>query len=233
MHLRALATGLCSFCLLTPLHAAEGLPPCGSPVSVPDKPNLEDYPDYSDFLLQIMKYKQASQQQSAHQAACPTDYQPPALASNDPTVILEPETLDSALARSARIQPIDYQANPTWYDRSTSRSFELRPLAAPRLSGEHIRTLLGNAKSDEPLVLPMTIVGMQLDGLNDGGDAQHQESDMVYGTLGARESEAAVAAFKAENVPLITSIYFAGNLTFYYDPEGDMVRIEGIAYGEM
>ncbi|MCK0153527.1 hypothetical protein MWU49_07425 [Alcanivorax sp. S6407] len=233
MHLKALALGLSSFCLLSPLHAEDSLPPCGSPVDVPAKPDLEAYPDYSDFLLQIMKYKQASQLQSAHQATCPEDYRPQKVASNDPTVILEPETLDSALARTAQITPIDYQTHPTWYERTTSRSFQLPQLAATGLSGEHIRTLLGNAGSDEPLVLPMTIVGMQLDGVNDGGDAQHQESDMVYGTLGARENQAAIAAFTADNLPLITSIYFAGNLTFYYDPNGDMVRIEGIAYGEM
>lgn len=233
MHLRALAFGLCSFCLLPALHASEAVPPCGTPVSVPDKPDLESYPDYTDFLLQIMKYKQASHLKGLHQEACPEDYLPHRVASNDPTVIDEPETLDGALQRTTRIQPIDYQSNPTWYDRSTSRSFELPPLAATLLSGEHIRTLLGNANSDDPLVLPMTIVGMQLDGVNDGGDAQHQESDMVYGTLGARESQAAVAAFKADNAPLITSIYFARNLTLYYDAAGDIVRIEAVAEGEM
>ena len=233
MHLRALATGLCSLCLLTPLHAEEPLPPCGTPVSVPNKPDLEDYPDYSDFLVQIMKYKQASHLQAAHEGACPEDYRPPRITSTDPTVIVEPETLEDALARTNRIAPIDYQTHPTWYDRSTSRSFELPALEAPLLSSEHIRTLLGNAGNDKPLVLPMTIVGMQLDGVNDGGEALYQESDMIYGTLGARESQASEAAFKAENAPLITSIYFANNLTLYFDSNGNMVRIEGIAEGEM
>ncbi|MGB1466061.1 MAG: hypothetical protein ACPG8O_06805 [Alcanivorax nanhaiticus] len=233
MHLRALAIGLSSFCLLSTLHASEAVPPCGAPVSVPDKPDLENYPDYTDFLLQIMKYKQASQLQALHQTACPDDYLPQKVVSNDPTVISEPETLDGALERTSRIEPIDYQTHPTWYDRSTSRSFELPPLAATLLSGEHIRTLLGNAHSEEPLVLPMTIVGMQLEGVNDGGDALNQETEMTYDTLGARETQASVAAFKAENAPLITSIYFANNLTFYYDSSGGVVRIEAVAEGEM
>lgn len=233
MHLRALAIGLSSFCLLSTLHASEAVPPCGAPVSVPDKPDLENYPDYTDFLLQIMKYKQASQLQALHQTACPDDYLPQKVVSNDPTVISEPETLDGALARTSRIEPIDYQTHLTWYDRSTSRSFELPPLAATLLSGEHIRTLLGNAHSEEPLVLPMTIVGMQLEGVNDGGDALNQETEMTYDTLGARETQASVAAFKAENTPLITSIYFANNLTFYYDSSGGVVRIEAVAEGEM
>ena len=70
MKFSALAFGLCSLCLLSPLSAQESAPPpCGSPVAVPDKPALEDYPDYSDFLLQVMQYKQANRQQANHQAA--------------------------------------------------------------------------------------------------------------------------------------------------------------------
>ena len=159
MKFSALAFGLCSLCLLSPLSAQESAPPpCGSPVAVPDKPALEDYPDYSDFLLQVMQYKQANRQQANHQAACPQDYEPDPVASSDPTVIDQPETLDSALARTERLSPIDYQRNRTWYNRSTSQSFGLPALPGNSLSGEHIRTLLGNAGSDTPLVLPMTIV---------------------------------------------------------------------------
>jgi hypothetical protein len=96
MKFSALAFGLCSLCLLSPLSAQESAPPpCGSPVAVPDKPALEDYPDYSDFLLQVMQYKQANRQQANHQAACPQDYEPDPVASSDPTVIDQPETLDS------------------------------------------------------------------------------------------------------------------------------------------
>ena len=85
MYIRALATGLCGFLLLTPVHAQEPPSPCGSPVAVPDKPLLEDYPDYSNFLLQIMKYNQAQRDQAAHRNACPDDYLPQPMASSDPT----------------------------------------------------------------------------------------------------------------------------------------------------
>lgn len=136
MKFSALATGLCSIFLLSPLSAQEPAPPpCGSPVSVPSKPALEDYPDYSDFLLQVMQYKQANRSRAAHQAACPQDYQPEPVTSSDPTVIEQPETLDSALARTERLSPIDYQRNRTWYDRSTSQSFGLPALPGNSLSG--------------------------------------------------------------------------------------------------
>lgn len=233
MHSRALATGLCSLCLLSPLHAEESIPPCGSPVSVPDKPNLEDYPDYSDFLVQIMRYKQASHLQATHEGACPEDYLPPRITSTDPTVIVEPETLEDALARTPRIEPIDYQTHPTWYDRSTSHSFQLPALGAPLLSSEHIRTLLGNADDDEPLVLPMTIVGMQLDGVNDGGDASNLGDLNSYQQLPYEEQQVNRMYFVAENQTILSGLYQQGNLTYYVDTDSNIYYIRGVIYGQM
>ena len=229
MKFSALATGLCSIFLLSPLSAQEPAPPpCGSPVSVPSKPALEDYPDYSDFLLQVMQYKQANRQQANHQAACPQDYEPDPVASSDPTVIDQPETLDSALARTERLSPIDYQRNRTWYDRSTSQSFGLPALPGNSLSGEHIRTLLGNAGSDTPLVLPMTIVGMQLDGLNDGGDARNLLTEQLYRNLFNEERKADLATLLASNPNAIVEISRNGNLMLYLDLNDEAVLTTGI-----
>lgn len=229
MKFRALAFGLCSICLLSPLSAqASDPPPCGSPVSVPDKPVLEDYPDYSDFLLQVMQYKQANREQTAHQAACPQDYQPEPVASSDPTVIDQPETLDSALARTERLSPIDYQRNRTWYNRSTSQSFGLPALPGNSLSGEHIRTLLGNAGSDTPLVLPMTIVGMQLNGLNDGGEARNLLTEQLYRNLFGEERKADLATLLAGNPNPIIEISRNGNLMLFLGLNAEAVLTSGM-----
>ncbi|MCG8394274.1 MAG: hypothetical protein MI745_14440 [Pseudomonadales bacterium] len=233
MHFRALALGLCSFTLLSPLHAQEDAPPCGAPVTVPDKPTLEDYPDYSDFLLQIMQYKQASREQATHRQACPQDYREATTASSDPTVIEAPETLKSALARSEQLEPIDYRTHRTWYDRSTSRSFVLPPLAPPTLSSEHIRTLLGNAGSDEPLILPMSVLSLQLEGLNDGGNAQQEEEKVSYDLLANREREADRAAFIADTATPFSGVIVNGNLKLYLDDEQEPFRIEGTAEGRL
>ena len=233
MHLKALAIGLCSLGLLTPLHAEETIPPCGNPLSVPSKPDLEDYPDYTDFLLQIMKYKQARHLQTAHESACPEDYLPPRITSTDPTVIVEPETLDDALARTTRIEPIDYQTHPTWYDRSTSRSFELPALGSTLLSSEHIRTLLANADEDEPLILPMTIVGMQLDGVNDGGEASNLGDLNSYQQLSYEEQQVNRMYFVAENQTILSGLYQQGNLTYYVDTDSNIYYIRGVIYGQM
>ncbi|MCG8439258.1 MAG: hypothetical protein MI751_14330 [Pseudomonadales bacterium] len=231
MHYRALAFGLCSLSLLNPVHAQDALPPCGSPVAVPEKPILEDYPDYTDFLLQIMKYKQASRDQAAHRQACPEDYLPEHTASTDPTVIDGPETLDSALQRTPRIPEIDYQAHRTWHDRSTSRSFVLSPLTAPVLSTERLRTLLGNAGSDEPLILPMTIVGMQLKGVNDGANAQNLEEQTTYQQLPYEERQAAIVSYVPQQRAQLDDFYTDGNITVYLNDSGDIYYIEGTAEG--
>lgn len=233
MHIRALATGLCGFCLLTPVHAQEPAPPCGNPVAVPDKPLLEDYPDYSNFLLQIMKYKQAQRDRAIHRNACPDDYLPHSVASSDPTVIDEPETLSSALARTGKLQQIDYQRNRTWYNRSTSKSFVLPPLGGDTLASERIRTLLANAGSDTPLFLPMTIVGMQLEGINDGGEAQQQEAQFSYELLPKQERQASRAAFIADSQQQFSGVYRSGNLLLYLDNAGEPFLIEGTVEGRL
>ena len=233
MYIRALATGLCGFLLLTPVHAQEPPSPCGSPVAVPDKPLLEDYPDYSNFLLQIMKYKQAQRDQAAHRNACPDDYLPQPMANSDPTVIDEPETLSSALARTGKFEQIDYQRNRTWYNRSTSKSFVLPPLGGDALASERIRTLLANAGSDTPLFLPMTIVGMQLDGLNDGGEAQQQEVQFSYELLPKQERQASRAAFIANTQQQFSGVYRSGNLLLYLDNTGEAFLIEGTVEGRL
>lgn len=231
MKLRALALGLCSICMLSPLSARESAPPpCGSPVIVPDKPALEDYPDYSDFLLQVMQYKQANRDQAAHQAACPQDYQPEPVASSDPTVIDQPETLDSALARTERLSPIDYQRNRTWYNRSTSQSFDLPALPGNSLSGEHIRTLLGNAGTDTPLVLPMTIVSMQLNGLNDGGEARNLLTEQRYRNLFDEERKVDMATWLADHPNAIFDVSRSGNLMLYLDLDNNPVLTTGTIY---
>lgn len=225
MEFRALALGLCGICLLSP-PPAQGA--CGSPVAVPDKPVLEDYPDYSDFLLQVMQYKQASRRQAAHQQACPQDYQPEPVASSDPTVINQPETLQSALARTERLSPIDYQRNRTWYDRSTSQSFDLPALPGSTLSAEHIRTLLGNAGTDTPLTLPMTIVGMQLNGLNDGGKAQNLLTEQLYRNLFGEERKADLATLLVDNPNAIVQVSRFGNLMIYLDSNNESVLTTGV-----
>lgn len=228
MHFRALSYGLCCLCLTTPLPVAAEQPseppPCGSPVAVPEKPLLDDYTDYTDFLVRIMEYKQALRERDAHKLACPDDYQPHHVASTDPTVIDGPETLGEALERTRRLTQLDYSEHPTWHDRSTAKSFALPPLSAPGLSAERLQTLLGNANTNDPLILPLSLLNLQLNGINDGKDAQAGTELLRFQGLSKEEQDAALAWFLAENSGAVWGLESNGNLTFYLNRENQYIR---------
>lgn len=135
---------------------------CDAPVTLGGKPSMDGYADYSDFLVAIMDYKARERDLQAQQEACPelfiTRVDPTSL---DPTVTYGPETLDSAVERSARIPTIDYSTNRTWYNRSTSRSFGLPNLPNGVMEKEtistQVRTLVDGTLSarDQQLVLDL------------------------------------------------------------------------------
>ena len=109
----------------------------------------------------------------------------------------------------------------------------LPPLGGDSLASERIRTLLANAGSDTPLFLPMTIVGMQLDGINDGGEAQQQEVQFSYELLPKQERQASRAAFIANTQQQFSGVYRSGNLLLYLDNTGEAFLIEGTVEGKL
>ncbi|EKF75924.1 hypothetical protein A11A3_00480 [Alcanivorax hongdengensis A-11-3] len=227
MQAHARVLGLCALFMTSALQAQDAVPPCGHPVVVPDKPELASYPEYSDFLVDIMKYKQTVKLQQAHRQACPRDYQPKPHHSNDPTVVEGPETLDSAVERAHQIAQMDYSKHDTWYNRTTSRSFALPPMQQQGLADERIRTLLGNAGSDTPMVLPLTRLSLQDDKTRDGSDAQQQDQLYPYQLLPVKERQAEIAAFKANNADEAIRVERSGNLYFYIDLDDDVVATKG------
>ena len=109
----------------------------------------------------------------------------------------------------------------------------LPPLGGATLASERIRTLLANAGSSTPLFLPMTIVGMQLEGINDGAGAQQQETQFSYELLPKQEREASRAAFIADNQQQFSGVYRSGNLLLYLDNTGETLLIEGTVEGRL
>ena len=137
---------------------------CDAPVVLGDKPSMDGYADYSDFLVAIMDYKTRERDLQAQQEACPelfiTRVDPTSL---DPTITYGPETLDSAVERSARIPTIDYSTNRTWYNRSTSRSFALPNLPNGVMEKEtistQVRTLVDGTLSARDQQLALNLIG--------------------------------------------------------------------------
>lgn len=124
------ATGLLTSALLAPQAWGQD---CSVPVELPDKPRIQDFADYNDFVVDVMKYKKKKRQQAQHKKQCPQAYVVRKRPSPDPRVIEGPETLGEALRRTERLPQVDYAVNQTWYNKSTSRSFGL-----PSLSGEEL-----------------------------------------------------------------------------------------------
>lgn len=117
---------------------------CALPIELPDKPRIEDFADYNDFVVEAMKYKKQKRAQQAHRQRCPETYVVRERPNPDPRVIDGPETLGEALRRTRRLPRVDYSRNQTWYNRSTSRSFSLPSLSGNELSNRSIDTHLQN-----------------------------------------------------------------------------------------
>lgn len=182
---------------------------CDAPVTLGDKPSMDAYADYSDFLVAIMDYKTRERDLQAQQDACPELFisrvDPTSL---DPTVTYGPETLESAVERSARIPAIDYSANRTWYNRSTSRSFGLPTLPSNQMTTSLVRTPLrtvvdGNVpERDQALVL--NLVGPLPTA--DGASAQMLVERQFRDTLPVRDEEV-IYAFSADQRDAVDDAY--------------------------
>ncbi len=79
----------------------------------------------------------------------------------------------------------------------------------------------------------MTIVGMQLEGINDGGEAQQQEAQFSYELLPKQERQASRAAFIADSQQQFSGVYRSGNLLLYLDNAGEPFLIEGTVEGRL
>lgn len=195
---------------------------CDAPVVLGDKPSMDGYADYSDFLVAIMDYKTRERDLQAQQETCPelfiTRVDPTSL---DPTVTYGPETLDSAVERSARIPVIDYSTNRTWYNRSTSRSFGLPDLPNNQMTASVVRTPLrtvvdGNIPERDQ-ALALNLVGPLPTA--DGGQAQTLVERQFRDTLPVREDEV-VYAFSSDQRDTIDDAY-----TIVNDNTGSFVTL--------
>lgn len=182
---------------------------CEIPVILGEKPAMDAYADYSDFLVAIMDYKARERARNYQLEQCPevvaeAERQPP---PDDPTITLGPETLDAAVARSARLPRFDYAVQRTWYNRTTSRSFGLPDLQPSKLEGESIRTRIDLLEEGAP-PLRLQRLALNLQGplpADDGSVAskliERQFTDVL------KEKDQALAQAYQNGPSTITSTY--------------------------
>src|SRR5690606_22972806 len=102
-----------------------------------------------------------------------------------------PETLDSAVERSARIPVIDYSTHRTWYNRSTSRSFRLPDLSNGVMEQEtistQVRTLVDGTLSARDQQLLLDMIGPLPE--EDGALAERMMERQLTESLARKEQE--------------------------------------------
>lgn len=188
----ALLLGLSHLAVSQPVLAAD----CDVAIELGEKPAMDAYADYSDFLVAIMDYKARDRELRAQQDACPELFveriDPESL---DPAVTYGPETIESALKRAERLQSRSADQLPRITDRSTSRSFRLPVLASTQMENETIqtplRTLVDGNLSERDQQLVLSLQGPLAD--DDGAWGSEAIARATYSTLFERERESEIA----------------------------------------
>lgn len=201
-----------------------------------EKPAMNAYADYSDFLVAIMNFKALSRERAAQESACPDLLTAQIDAETlDPTVTYGPETLDSAAERASKLDPSIYQVGPKWHDRSTSRSFPLPALASVQMDHEsissHIRTLVDGPVSARDQQLAIDTLGPLAD--DDGAWGPEIADRQLHDELNKQEREASAVAARSD-LPFegIQTVYTgAGSyMRLYFDRAGQITRIYSLTH---
>lgn len=139
----ALATAWCA-----PALAEDEMTPRPQRVFA-EKPRIEDYADYSNFLVDIMEYRRQKDAQAAAAAEKPAAIPPP--VAEDPLLysISGPESLDEALRRAKRMAHPSY-AEPERYGRTTASSFPMPAMEGKDLSTNEIQGNLADLEAVNP-----------------------------------------------------------------------------------
>jgi len=138
-----------SLLLLASLSGAAQAVDCEAPLSLPDRPQLEQYQDYSAFIADIMTFKRIEADQLEHRRQCPALY-----GDTHPGMAAHQEDLGDAVRAASHRQPFDYQRHATWYNRSTSQSFVLSRLDGNEMAAERLQA--GLLDDDATRSLPLS-----------------------------------------------------------------------------
>lgn len=206
---------------------------CDTAVVLGDKPSMEEYADYSDFLVAIMDHKARDRELLAQQEACPELFVSkldPSAA--DPTVTYGPETLDSAVARTERLHQTEADNRPQVTDRTTSRNFRLPVLASTQMENETIptplRTLMEAPISERDQQLVLNLLGpMQEDDGSWGSNIMTRQYADTLSELERSVDAAYTVGDRPFNYSYRIELANEGYLTLFFLGE-ELVRVSGL-----
>lgn len=149
-----------------------------------EKPRIEDYDDYSAFLVEIMEYRRQKEERERAAAAAPP-VEPESPLARDPYVVTRPESLEEALERARYIRHPVYDTLLR-YDRTTSQSFPLEPLPSPDMSQAELEGRLADPASGKLAIF-------------EDETARARAEDAIAGTAAEeeqrRETQASIESF--------------------------------------
>lgn len=222
---------ICALALLLALPAMAADGGCDQAVPLGDKPTMNSFVSYDDFLVAVMAHKAQEEAKRKHQKMCPELYlRAPVLTLPDG------ENLDRAVQQSQQQPAFDYSSNDTWYNRSTSRSFGLPDLANDSLAGESIHTsflALEDGPMDETLRGVLLTEQSPLDGVRDGRNVVSGIAQQVEQVLREREVETILAFQSGNFTDQLQAVYFSedGLLTLFLG-EDDFIATQSTVHIE-
>lgn len=211
-----------------PALAAEASGDCSVPISLGQQPKMNEFADYSDFLVSIMDFKEKEEEQKEQRKACPE------LFTTPPIVWDGPEDLNNAVAEAGSRPEFDYLANPTWYDKSTSRSFGLAGMPAGSLADALIQSSLAMleeqslSEDEQAALLLLAALDSSTEDGSDSTDVFLDFSEWLTFQTDLN-AELATAALDATDIgDLLVSL--DGDLSVALSTEGDMLFVDA-SYG--
>lgn len=191
---------------------------CEQPIQLGDKPDMGDYAEYSDFLVQAMAFKSKEREQNEHRKSCPELYLRP------PEVWPGPENLDTAVNQANERPPIDY-ATLADSDRTNSRSFPLPQAGNDDLATEAVNTTLATldfGALSEAEQQQLILLAMNNQNTEDGALGSGVQDDFFFWNQILAEN-ATSDAFAALAGPAFTGGYYTGNGVLLVDDNDDVV----------
>lgn len=212
-----------SLLLLGSLSSTAQAVDCTAPMSLPERPQLEQYQDYSAFIADIMTFKRIEADQFEHRRLCPTLY-----GDDHPSVARHQEDLGDAVRAASHRQPFDYQRHTTWYNRSTSQSVVLSRLDGHEMAAERLQAGLASLQDDDARSsLPLAALVRLPYAWR--GDSQHEEQARQQQLMRERSAQEVYvdAAFGEQRV---TDMLSKHGMYFYFNRAGDLLFARGNIY---
>lgn len=211
-----------SLLLLTSLSGTAQAVDCDTPLRLPERPQLEQYQDYSAFIADIMTFKRIEADQLEHRRLCPALY-----GDAHPGMAPSQEDLVDAVRAASHRQPFDYQRHTTWYNRSTSQSFVLSRLDGNEMAAERLQAGLATLQNDDAHSLPLAALVRLPYAWR--GDSQHEEQARQQQLIRERNARDVYeeAAFGEQR---ITDMLSKNGMHFYFNRAGDLLFAQGDVY---